>query len=237
MNKWKILSLFLFFVSFSWFGVGIFAIYYIFSAGGGIIGAATGVIIIGLSLAVAYGGHRSLRKSKIAPVVTRPTHTRQPINLPKASPPQETRVQSMVKEVGSGLIRIYVILFRRSLSSQEYAEHARSALSINPGAIIVGTPPSDENFAKNAIREVCGDIWSTPPVPEVKIEKDDPQFFRSIPGVAGGGMNEYAIGFLKRKIAQGEDPDYFNIPGYTVYVTTTTDQITGDGALVIRINR
>jgi hypothetical protein len=190
--------------------------------------------MVGLAIFFIY---RRKRRKSIPKSYTPPFSVRQPIVSPKVSPPQEAKAESIVKEVGSGLTKIYVILFRRSISAQEYAERARSTLSINPSAVVVGTPPSDENFAKNAIREVCGDIWSTSPVPEVKIEKDDPQYFRSIPDVAGGGMNDYAISFLKRKIAQGEDSDYFNIYGYTVYVTTTMDRITGDGALVIRINR
>jgi hypothetical protein len=238
MSKWKGLAFFLFFLSFIWFVGGISVVYYIIAAGDGTIAVIMVTVLMGISLAAAYGGYRSLRKSKIAPAVTRPACVRQPTASPQVSPPQEARAERMVKEVGSGLIRIYVILFRRSLSPEEYAERTRSSLGVwRSDAVVVGTPPSDENFAKNAIREVCGDIWSTPPVPEVKIEKDDPQYFRSIPGVAGGGMNDYAISFLKRKITQGEDPDYFNIYGYTVYVTTTTDRITGDGALVIRINR
>jgi hypothetical protein len=195
------------------------------------------VVMAGLVIFFIYRRKKRRLVNNTKYAVIRHTPISQPTASPTVSPPQEAKAESMKKEVGSGLIRIYVILFRRSISAQEYAERARSTLSINPSAVVVGTPPSDENFAKNAIREVCGDIWSTPPVPEVKIEKDDPQYFRSIPGVAGGGMNDYAIGFLKRKIAQGEDPDYFNIYGYTVYVTTTTDRITGDGALVIRINR
>lgn len=133
------------------------------------------------------------------------------------------------------LIKVYMVLFRRPISPQEYAERARLAFGYKPGAKVVGIPPSDETFAKNAIREVCGDIWSVDPAPEVKTEKDDPQHFRNVPGIPGGGMNQYAIDFLKRKIARGEDPDYFHVAGYNVYVNTSADRITGDGALVIRI--
>jgi hypothetical protein len=99
---------------------------------------------------------------------------------------------------------------------------------------VVGIPPSDDTFAKSAIREACGDISSMIPVPEVKIEKDDPEHFRNEP-IAGGGMNQYAIDFLKRKISEGRDPDYFHIAGYVVNVNTSADRITGDGALIIHI--
>jgi len=73
------------------------------------------------------------------------------------------------------------------------------------------------------------------PSPEVVIEKGDPTDFRNEP-IPGGGMNQYAIDFLKRKVAEAKDPDYFNIRGYVVYVNTSADRITGDGALIIRIN-
>jgi len=112
-------------------------------------------------------------------------------------------------------------------------------LGYGAGAHVVGIPPTDETFAKNAIREVCGDIWSMSPVPEVKVEKGDPVDFsaRHDPALPGGGLNDYAIDFLKRKIAEGKDPDYFNIAGYNVYVTTSVDRITGDGSLIIHIYR
>jgi len=132
------------------------------------------------------------------------------------------------------LIKVYVVLFRRPISPEEYAERARLAFGYGPGATVVGIPPSDETFAKNAIREVCGDIWSMTPIPEVKTEKGDPQNFRNEP-IPGGGMKEYAINFLKRKISEGEDPDYFNLAGYNVNVNTSADRITGDGALIIHI--
>jgi hypothetical protein len=137
------------------------------------------------------------------------------------------------------LLKIYVILFRRPISSKEYAERARQALGYGAGAQVVGTPPTDETFAKNAIREVCGDIWSMSPIPEVKVEKGKPADFsaRYDPNLSGGGLNDYAIDFLKHKVAEGKDPDYFNIAGYSVYVTASVDRITGDGALVIHINR
>jgi len=134
------------------------------------------------------------------------------------------------------LVKVYAILFRKAMSPKEYAERARHTLGYGTSAMVVGIPPSDETFAKNAINEVCGDVWSMSPLPEVKIEKGDPQDFRSEP-VPGGGMNQYAVIFLKRKISEGQDPDYFHIPGYNVYVTTTADRITGDGALIIRINQ
>jgi HEAT repeat protein len=135
------------------------------------------------------------------------------------------------------LLKIYTILFRRPISPQEYAERARGALGYGAGARVVGAPPSDETFAKNAIREVCGDIWSMSSVPEVKVEKGDPADFsaRHNPTLPGGGLNDYAIDFLKHKVAKGKDPDYFNIAGYNVYVNTSVDRITGDGALVIHI--
>ena len=137
------------------------------------------------------------------------------------------------------LLKIYAVLFRRPISPQEYAERARQALGYGAGAQVVGIPPTDETFAKNAIREVCGDIWSMSPVPEVKVEKGNPADFsaRHDPDLPGGGLNDYAIDFLKRKVAEGKDPDYFNIAGYSVYVTTSVDRITGDGALVISINK
>jgi hypothetical protein len=137
------------------------------------------------------------------------------------------------------LRKIYVILFRKSTTPQKYAEKAKKTLGYNKGARVVGIPPSDENFAKNAIREVCGDISSIRPTPEVKIEKGKPADFRANydPNASGGGFNQYAINFLKHKIASGKDPDYFNIPGYNVFVTASVDRITGDGALVISINK
>jgi len=133
------------------------------------------------------------------------------------------------------LIKVYVILFRRPISQQEYAERARRVLGYGANATIVGVPPSDETFAKNAVAEVCGNIGSMTPIPGVVIEKDDPAHFRNEP-MPGGGMNQYAIDFLKRKVAEAKDPDYFNIRGYVVYVNTSADRITGDGALIIRIN-
>lgn len=133
---------------------------------------------------------------------------------------------------GMNLIKVYVVLFHTPISSQEYSESMRQALGYGPGARIVGILPSDETLAKNSIRRACGDIWSMHPVPEVNIEKGDPQHFRNVPGIPGGGMNQYAIDFLKHKIAEGEDPDYFH-GGYNVYVTTST--ITGGGTLTISI--
>jgi hypothetical protein len=137
------------------------------------------------------------------------------------------------------LRKIYVILFRKPISPQEYAERAKKTLGYRDDAQVVGTPPTDETFAKNAIREVCGDIWSMKPVPEVKIEKGKPADFsaRYNPSLSGGGLNDYAINFLKHKVAERKDPDYFNIAGYNVYVANSVDNITGDGALVISINK
>lgn len=132
------------------------------------------------------------------------------------------------------LIRVYVILFRSSISHQEYAESAKRVLGYEANTTVVGVPPSDEAFAKNVINEVCGNIRTMIPIPEAIIEKDDPTHFFNEP-ISGGGMNKYAVDFLKRKIAEGKDPDYFNIQGYGVYVNTSADRITGDGALVIRI--
>jgi hypothetical protein len=136
-------------------------------------------------------------------------------------------------------LKIYVILFRRPISPEEYAERARQAFLIGAGARVVGTPPTDETFARNAVREVCGDVWSMSPVPEVQAEKGDPVVFsaRHDPALPGGGLNDYAIDFLRRKIAEGKDPDYFHIAGYNVYVTTSVDRITGDGSLIIHIYR
>jgi hypothetical protein len=138
------------------------------------------------------------------------------------------------------LQKIYVLLFRQPISPQEYTERVRQRwYADNPGAFIVATPPTDETLVKNAIREVCGDIWSMSPVPDVKIEKGKPADFsaRYDANLSGGGLNDYAIDFLKHKVAEGKDPDYFNIAGYNVYVATSVDRITGDGALVIHINR
>jgi len=137
------------------------------------------------------------------------------------------------------LLKIYVILFRKPISPQEYAERARKALGYAADAHVVGIPPTDETLAKNAIKEVRGDIWSMSPVPEVKIEKGNPIDFSAHhdPILPGGGMNDYAVNFLRRKVSEGKDPDYFNIAGYKVNVTTSLDRITGDSALVIDINR
>jgi len=138
-------------------------------------------------------------------------------------------------------VKIYVILFRTPISPEEYAERARRVFGYAPGAIVVGTAPSDETFANNAIRQACGDIWSMSPVPEVRIEKHDLEHFRAHfqqeREIPGGGMSPYAIEFLKRKIAEGEDPDYFNLVGYNVYVNASMDRVTGDGSLVIPIYR
>lgn len=136
---------------------------------------------------------------------------------------------------GVSLIKVYAVLFRRDISAQEYAERARLVFGYSPGARVVGTPPSDETFAGNAIREVCGDIWSMSPVPEVKVERDDPMHFVNEPK-PGGGMNEYATSFLRRKISEGEDPDYFHLSEYVIHVDTSLDLITRDGALIIRIS-
>jgi hypothetical protein len=116
---------------------------------------------------------------------------------------------------GMNLIKIYVVIFRRSASRS--------------------MPTNDETLAKNSIRRVCGDVWSMHPAPEIKIEQGDPQHFRNDPSLPAGGMNQYAIDFLKRKIAEGEDPDYFHVTGYKVYVDATTFHLTGDGTLNIRI--
>jgi hypothetical protein len=113
------------------------------------------------------------------------------------------------------LIKVYVILFRRSASGSMQT--------------------SDEALARNSINRVCRDVWSIQPAPEIKIERGDPQHFRNDPNLPGGGMNQYAIDFLKRKISEGEDPDYFHVTGYKVYVDATTFHLTGDGTLNIRI--
>jgi hypothetical protein len=69
----------------------------------------------------------------------------------------------------------------------------------------------------------------------VVIEKDDSTHFHNEP-IPGGDMNQYAFDFFGRKVAEGNDPHYFNIRGYEVYVNTSADRITGDGALIIRIH-
>ncbi len=134
----------------------------------------------------------------------------------------------------SSLVRVYAILFRTTRSAKEYGELAREAFAIAPTATVAATAPTDDTFAQRAVEEVCGDLRSLSPSPEIKIEHDDPTHF---PGeaMAGGSMEQYAIEFLKPKAAAKQDPDYFNIPGYRVEATTTRDKITGDRALVIRI--
>ena len=136
-------------------------------------------------------------------------------------------------------LKIYSNSVPQPISLQEYAERVRMVYGYSPTALILGIPPTDETLAKSAIREVCGDIWSMSPIPEVKVEKGDPVDFSACydPTSPGGGLNDYAIDFLKHKIAEGKDPDYFNIVGYSVYVTTSVDRITGDGALIILIYR
>ena len=48
-------------------------------------------------------------------------------------------------------------------------------------------------------------------------------------------MNAYAIAFLKARIREGSDPDYFSIPGYTVNINQAVDRFAGDAALTIMI--
>jgi len=148
-------------------------------------------------------------------------------------PAAEPFIRAMRAE-GTNLVRVYVILNRREISPQEYAERARQVFGYSPGALVVGTPPSDETFAKNAIRAVCGDIWSSSPIPEVRIDKDRTAIGPRLQGLYGD-RTQYAINFLKQRISEGYDPDYFQVAGYDLQVNFSVDRITGDEALVIRI--
>lgn len=231
----KVRAYFLFFIGLFWFVICLGAAFYIAPANSGPEAWTMWFFWIPLTvipcLVAWYGGYRSLQKPKVILWAQKDA----PVEQPRPAPVVDS-YETTVGEKGMGLIKVYVILFRRSISQQEYGDRVRKVLGYEANATIVGVPSTDETFAQRAITEVCGNIGSMAPVPEVVIEKDDLTHFRNEP-IPGGGMNEYAINFLKRKVAEGKDPDYFNIQGYQVYVTTSADRITGDGALIIRICR
>ena len=134
----------------------------------------------------------------------------------------------------TSLVKVYVVLFRSGFNRLMYAERARTAFGISPGATILGITPSDETFAKRAIEAVCGDISSLSPAPEVKMERDDGSNVLFNPRTQ---MESYAVDFLKKKISGGEDPDYFREPGYNVQATMSTDRLSGDYAIAINIRK
>lgn len=132
------------------------------------------------------------------------------------------------------LVKVYVVLFRSELDRLIYAESARTTFGYSPGATIVGVTPSDEVFARQAIKAVCGDISSMSPAPEVKIERDDGSNVLFNPS---SQMESYAVDFLRKKISRGEDPDYFLYAMYNVQATMSTDRLSGDYAIVINIQK
>ncbi len=134
----------------------------------------------------------------------------------------------------TSLVKIYVVSFRSDFNRLMYPERARTALGISPGARVVGITPSDETFSRRAIESVCGDISLLSPAPEVKVESDDGSNAQFNPSVQ---MESYAVDFLRRKISKGEDPDYFRVPGYNVQATLSTDRLSGDYAIVIKIHK
>lgn len=157
-------------------------------------------------------------------------------NLPV--PVSEAIQQSlMMRELIRGamsLVKVYVVLFRSEFNRLMYGERARTAFGMSPGATVLGITPSDETFAGRAIEAVCGDISSLSPAPEVKMERDDGSNVLFNPSTQ---MESYAVDFLKKKISAGEDPDYFRRPGYNVQATMSTDRLSGDYAIVIRIQK
>ena len=143
----------------------------------------------------------------------------------------------MMRELIRGatsLVKVYVILFRSELNRLLYPERARIAFDMSPTARVLGISPSDDTFAERAIEAVLGDISSLSPAPEVKMERDEGSNPLFDPRTQ---MESYAAEFLRKKISDNEDPDYFNKPGYNVQSTLSTDRLSGDYAMVIGIRK
>jgi hypothetical protein len=156
---------------------------------------------------------------------------------PQAPLSEAIRTSRMMRELVRGimsLVKVHVVLFRSELNRLMYADRARTALGMSPGATVLGISPSDETFAKRAIEAVCGDISSLSPAPEVKMERDDGSNILFDPRTQ---MESYSVDFLRKKISTGEDPDYFHEPGYNVQTTLSTDRLSGDYAIVISIRK
>lgn len=143
----------------------------------------------------------------------------------------------MMRELVRGatsLVKVYVKLFRSELNRLLYPERARIAFNMSPTARVLGISPSDDTFAERAIEAVLGDISSLSPAPEVKMERDEGSNMLFDPRTQ---MESYAAEFLRKKISDNEDPDYFKKPGYNVQSTLSTDRLSGDYAIVISIRK